>query len=270
MTQSQNELRVSEKRTMMVYRCMAAVLLLCGLYAFGYAAPAAAAGNPVVDPKAHELLTRMADAYRALQSCSMQVEIRTETGGQADVIKGTITFKRPNQALVETTSARGKAKAVADGKFIYIVQSQNPKEYAKVATPANNGTISRTIEAAGAGGNGLFPFVVAGYDPYAVVSRNLKSLTILAPDMIDSVRVDVVQVVTEAPNLGDATMTVAIGRSDHLLRRVGILAENNGVAIIETLSGVKSNPTFPDSLFQFTPPAGSKQVTLEQPTLTHS
>jgi outer membrane lipoprotein-sorting protein len=228
---------------------------------FSVAAPA----NPTVDAKAKELLTRMADAYRELETCSQHVELRTESGLQTDIVTGTVSFKRPNDAAVETKSAHGTTTAIADGKFIYVELSQEPGEYLKVPVPSDTGTIFRTIEAGGAAGNGLLPFVVSGYDPYAVVSRNLKSMTLLAPDVIGGVPVDVVQVVTESSGHGDATMTIAMGRSDHLLRRVGILAENGGVAIIETLSDVKVNPSLPERTFHFIPAPGAKQLTTTEP-----
>ena len=212
-----------------------------------------------VDPKARELLTQMTQAYQSLHSYAASVEIVAGAGVAMNKSNSKVSYKKPNLAVIFTQSPSGTFKTIADGKAIYITKPGDKKEYERMPTKDMGGVIAMAIRSGGASATGLFPFVAAGSDPFLMLSRNLKSLTVLKSDTVAGIPVDVVQAVETAPGLQDATMTIAIGHSDRLIRRVGFLS-GDGNAIVETMTDVRVDPALPANLFHFSPPAGAKSI----------
>jgi outer membrane lipoprotein-sorting protein len=198
-----------------------------------------------VDPKARELLVEMTQAYQSLRSYAASVEIVAGAGVSMNKSNSKVSYKKPNLAVIFTQSPSGTFKTIADGKAIYITKPGDEKEYERMTTKDAGGVIAMAIRSGGASATGLFPFVAEGSDPFLMLSHNLKSLSVLKSDT--------------APGLQDATMTIAIGHDDRLIRRVGFLS-GDGNAIVETMTDVKVDPKLPNNLFHFTPPAGAKSI----------
>jgi len=212
-----------------------------------------------VDPKARELLTEMTQAYQSLRSYAATVEIVASAGVTMNKSSSTVSYKKPNLAVIFTESPSGTFKTIADGKAIYITKPGDKKEYERMPTKDAAGVIAMAIRSGGASATGLFPFVAAGSDPFILLSHILNSLTVLKSDTVAGIPVDVVQAVETAPGLQDATMTIAIGHTDRLIRRVGFLS-GDGNAIVETMTDVQVDPPLASNLFHFTPPAGAKSI----------
>lgn len=215
--------------------------------------------SAVIDPKARALLVNMTKAYRALHSYEGNVEIEAGAGANVNSSSSTVSYEKPNLAVVFTKSPSGTFKTIADGKAIYVTKPDDRKEYEQMPDAADPGAIALAIRTGGASAIGLFPFAAAGTDPFILLSRNLKSLSMLDPSTVSGVPVDVVQAVETAPGRKDATMTIEIGRRDRLIRRVGFLS-GDGNSIVETLTDVKVDPVLSSAIFRFVPPPGSKSI----------
>lgn len=234
------------------------VSILAALTGLGLSARADA---PQVDPAAREMLSAMTLAYQRLHSFSARVKIEAGSGASLNSSLSTVVYEKPNLAFVYTKSPSGEFKTVLDGKTIYVTKPSDAKEYEEMPVGSDTAAIALAIRTGGASVIGLFPFAVSGNDPFALIGGHLKSLTTANPDTVNGERVDVVDAVESAPGLKDATMTIAIGQDDHLLRRVGFVS-GDGHAIVETFSDVKVDPKLSPAEFRFTPPAGAKPIPL--------
>ncbi len=212
---------------------------------------------PDIDPQARALMDQMIAAYKGLKSYSGTAELVSTGVSDAIKQKATIAFQRPNQVDVEVTSAQGTAKLVCDGTTLFVRISEFKTQYIKNAAPTSQTAIAGMLQSLGAAGPGLTP-LVAGVDPLPP-GEKLKSLTVGQPETLDGVPVETVIARPEA-GLSEVTITLAIGRDDHLLRGLTLTETRNNdtITLAETHTNVKANPAL--TSFKFTPPPGAKAV----------
>jgi len=211
-----------------------------------------------MDPKARELMDQMVAAYKALDSYSAIVELAGMGAANLPKQRAIIAFKKPNRVNVQVTTSTGTVKLVSNGTNLFVQVSDIKAEYVKTAAPSGEMAIAQLLQSVRASGPGLTP-LVAGASPLEGMADDLKSVSVGPADTVDGVAVETVVGQLEAgPSKG--TITFAIGRDDHLLRRV-VLTSITGqrtVTLTETHTSVKANPA--GMAFIFTPPPGAKAV----------
>jgi outer membrane lipoprotein-sorting protein/peroxiredoxin len=228
------------------------------------APPAAApAATPAVAPAAAAILKRAVDAYAALKSYS-DTETSTVAGanGASQTASMTVTLKKPNKVVVVAKAGGASARIVCNGAGIFAVTSDKPKAYTKQPVQGSVDDVLRAIDASPVPESGVIPILLTRPNAYDLLTSRMSSLTLEPAATVDGVNVDVVQMGLTA-GTQSATVTFSIGSSDHLIRQV--VESSSGNTLTETRSDVVADANLADSLFAFTPPAGSKLAIQTQP-----
>jgi outer membrane lipoprotein-sorting protein len=208
------------------------------------------------DPKARELMEEMLAAQRALKSYSATLEVVASEprGVQKDV--GVLAFKKPSRASVLTKGTKGNTRVVADGRRLFFAFPIDKNRYHKQMLSSR---LSGVVQAIHRGVGKLLASFVLG--------SPLKAFTFVPSSIGPSDRVAGVSVETVGATLPmkegrEDTLTFAIGKRDHLLRRFTHSAKVNGQTGTQTatFSNVRANPPLPSAMFVFTPPPGAKAV----------
>ena len=232
-------------------------------------APTSAAAT---NPKA--VLAQMAAAYQSLKSFTGIVTVQAVINGKPAPVSNTISivFQKPNKAVATVNNGTiDVSQIVADGNNLYAV-SPRDKQYLQQPIPPGADAVA-VLQREGS------MLVGAIVNPVVVVQSfsdpSLKSLILGDPGvggsagMVDGVAVDtIVGVLAPAPGASE-TITLAIGRDDHLLRRVtmdALLPARNDkpaqtYSRTETCTDIQINPTLPASTFAFVPPPGYTRAT---------
>ncbi len=222
--------------------------------------PAASSSTAVVEPKARAAVDRMRAAYRGMTSYSGTIEVAATESFALPSVKAKLRFQRPNRISVVTTERSGTARAVCDGKTLYAVVPDEPKKYLKRPAPAGSQALVTALMESGATGPGLTA-ILAGADPIRQFQRSLKSVRFGEESRIAGTPVETVTIDVEGPQL-QATLTLFIGKNDHLLRRAQFAQKvgSQVLTVTENHSDIRRNPVLPASAFLFTPPRGAKPV----------
>ena len=277
--------------------------------AFVFTAPPGAAvtderpSGADADPAAVALVAKTYAAYHALTSfsCSMEMTLHGPTYGPNGLSiatspvldRATYAIQKPYSALITRTGTAGSSRAVCDGTTLYVTTTEPnggrmrapggihalPDRYLKIPIQDAGGNVAYNLANFGGlpsygGSQQLFvPQAILGWEVMPAAGYDWKLGT---PGEIGGEPVDTVTLREGERNSSDySVLTLAISRSDHLLRRVTNEYHQSGQPVqqeFDTFTSVKANPVLPASLFRFTPPPGSlpvpvaSQLTARQPT----
>jgi thiol-disulfide isomerase/thioredoxin len=215
-----------------------------------------------IDPQARTLLDEMAAAHQALSGLKATVVVRSYGAGSDRGRTITFAFRRPNQAKAAVADRTGPlAQLSADGKNL-IVYSVHNKQYTRQASPAGPDAIAEVLGQTGA----LLPAFLARP---AVLTRVLVRPGVrvarAGAGTVAGVAVDIVTVTSPVTRRGPGlTLSLAVGRKDHLLRRLTESAPGSPAGPkamhTETVTRLKADPALTVRDFAFTPPAGVKKL----------
>jgi len=232
-----------------------------GLAALGLsllaAAPVARAQATKIDPQARTLLDEMAAAHLALSGLKATVVVQDYGAGGAHERKVMLSFRRPSQARVALADRTGPlAQFTDDGKNL-TVYSVRDKKYMRQDPSTGPGAIAEVLGQSGT----LLATLLARP---AVLTRILvrPGVLVAGAGVVDGEPVDVVRVTPPAragsPRM---TLTLSIGRRDHLLRRLAesapASAHGGKMAHTETVTSLTADPRLTARDFAFTPPPGA-------------
>lgn len=217
-----------------------------------------------IDPQARILLDEMAAAHQALTG--LKATLIVEDYGATNPQERTIilAFHRPDQARAAIADRTGPiVQFTTDGKAL-IIYSVHDKQYTRRDPPTGAGAIAEVLGQTQA----LLPTLLARP---AILTRLLVQPGVqvagAGTDTVSGVAVDLVTVTPAArPGTPRLTLSFAVGRKDHLLRRV---TESVPVARTdrktmqfrsamhtETVTKLTADPSLTARDFAFTPPAG--------------
>jgi hypothetical protein len=210
-----------------------------------------------IDPKAHLILNRMQTAYSSMNSLSETVTSEESPSVPHRLVVHTLLkIMRPGDLSITSdskSSRSGSSQVVSDGVHCYVSAPQYPARYLKF-------TVSQSSSAllAAASEGVLSGFTVNLFaNPYAVSAlfsdRNLATLQCARPVKIGGINTDTV-VLTD---LNGVTLTLSIGQSDHLIRRIVAIDPNKPGEFTETYTKILVNPMLKSTDFTFTPPPKS-------------
>ena len=225
------------------------------------AAPMAYAQASKIDPQARILLDEMAAAHLALSGLKATVVVQDYGAAGAQQHKVTLSFHRPGQARVAIADKTGPlAQFTDDGKNL-TVYSVRDKKYMRQDPPTGPSAIAEVL---GQSGTLLATLLARPAVLTRILVRPGVQVAGAGVGIVDGVPVDVVTVTPPAragsPQL---TLTLSIGRRDHLLRRLAesTPASTHGgkVAHTETVTSLAADPRLTARDFAFTPPPGAKK-----------
>jgi len=171
-----------------------------------------------------------------------------------------ITIKRPNKIIVTAYLADGPVKAISDGKYLYTLDVKANK-YTKQKLEKGDSGIAEAILSTGA------PTLETAFllENSSVHLNHIRSLQLGKRRVLFGTEVtDVIMTLDQMGNIPmKATVTYSIGTKNHLLYQSEITASQGrqSRSVIENWVKVEPDPALPDSLFTFSPPAGSHLVT---------
>jgi len=235
------------------------------------AAPMARAQITKIDPQARTLLDEMAAAHLALAGLKATVVVQDYGASAAREQTVTLSFRRPSQARVAIADKTGPlVQFSTDGKDL-TVYSVRDKQYTRQDPPTGPGAIAEVL------GQSRTLLATLLARP-AILTRLLVQPGVqvagAGADTVDGVEVDVVSVTPRVrAGVPRLTLTLSVGRRDHLLRR---LAESVPITRLgrktmqfqsamhtETVTSLKADPRLTARDFTFMPPKGVKKQALQ-------
>ena len=223
-------------------------------------APAAAAAEPSVDPKAAEIVQRMAERIVAAERLSLAGEVAwdvVQADGQTLEFGATreVVLQRPDHLRVDIDLREGgKRRLLYDGKQI-VLQDLEQNVY---ATAPRTGPVDETVEFV-SDRLGI-PVALSEFlspDLPKLLSERLDSASYVGESTIDDVRCDHVALRNEV-----AGMQLWIGQEDSLPRRITITyeQEDGRPQFRARLTEWDLSPRIKDSTFAFDPPKGAEKI----------
>jgi len=226
-----------------------------------------------IDPQARTLLDEMAAAHQALSGLKATVMVQDYGAGADREQTITLAFRRPNQATVAIADKTGPlVQFSTDGRNL-IVYSVHAKQYTRQDPPSGPDAIAEVLGQS----RTLLPTLLARP---AILTRLLVQPGVqvagAGTDTVDGVAVDVVTVTpavrARTPRL---TLSLAVGRKDHLLRRLteSLPVSHAGPKTMQFQSAMhteivtrfKVNPALTARDFAFTPPSGVTKTAQQAP-----
>ncbi|MBM4046530.1 MAG: DUF2092 domain-containing protein [Planctomycetes bacterium] len=233
---------------------------------------------PGIEPKAAEVLRRVADHFRALQSLQVNVTIaidmKAEGLDQHMSVECAIALQRPNK--VSTLVTKGMlgmegVSVVCDGRKLYMFLPIL-KQYTVADAPADMaGIFSESAKHGRAGpmASHSVDFMFTGR-PYEEVVKGIRSAQYVGLEEAEGVKCHHLKY-SDAQS--DWDLWVQDGDSPCPLRMAGDMSRTK-LPALERLPALKdmkmettiryanwaANPALPESTFQFTPPADAKEV----------
>ena len=223
-------------------------------------APAAAAAEPSVDPKAAEIVQRMAERIVAAERLSLAGEVAwdvVQADGQTLEFGATreVVLQRPDHLRVDIDLREGgKRRLLYDGKQI-VLQDLEQNVY---ATAPRTGPVDETVEFV-SDRLGI-PVALSEFlspDLPKLLGERLDSASYVGESTIDGVRCDHVALRNEV-----AGMQLWIGQEDSLPRRITITyeQEDGRPQFRARLTEWDLSPRIKDSTFAFDPPKGAEKI----------
>ena len=220
----------------------------------------------VIDPVAHDYLTRMVGSYRKLTSFSCTIHLPSLTA--------TLLAKRPNRVVVSTSDeqvdhalAYPISRAVSDGFHYFAFSPRDRTRYLRQPLDPDEKVIGRAITAVTLGC--VLRNLLGGNDPIQDVlstdpSSHLQSLTCSGSGSLDGVPIETITAVLVGQGHEEGRLTFLIGREDYLLRRFTISASHSdgtlAIVRVENYTHVTANPLLPQKVFTFTHSPSAKSV----------
>ena len=222
-------------------------------------APAAAV-EPSLDPRATEIVQRMAERIATAAQFRLDGEIAwdvVQSDGQTLEFGATreLVLQRPDHLRVDIDLREGgKRRLLYDGKQV-VLQDLEQNVY---ATDPRTGPVDEVAEFV-SDRLGI-PVALSDFlspDLPRLLSERLDSASYVGESTIDGVRCDHVALRNEV-----AGMQLWIGQSDSLPRRIAITYEDEEgrPQFRARLTGWDLSPTVKDSTFAFDPPKGAEKI----------
>ncbi len=225
-------------------------------------------GLPTRAQDAQSILSRVAAAYKNAKSYEAQTTI-TETrqmGGQQQKRTTTRTtrFKAPNK-MVTIVQGSENMQIYSDGKTMYLY-SPKEKQFMKMPAPTS-------FNQPGSGAMGAGDPSQLGAQLRAILGANAKKL---ADRNVGGKPMFVLQS-TQSGQSQDGkssfkmTATAYIDKATYLVRQIvldGTQTQGNqklAQTVTVSFTSQKINPSLPDSLFVFKPPAGARERQMQAP-----
>jgi outer membrane lipoprotein carrier protein len=190
-------------------------------------------------PSTDAILRATARTYEAVRSiqADFEQELRNPLLGRTTRSRGTLYQRQPDRFLMQFSDPDGDV-IVSDGQFFWLYY---PSVDARQVIRAPRGP--------------------QGLDMHSQFIGDPASRFTATPHGTEMVRGRSAHVLTLVPReaLGYRSLKVWIDSDDHLVRRFELTEETGNVRRFE-LSNVVVNPSLPDRLFQFTPPAGAQVI----------
>jgi peroxiredoxin/outer membrane lipoprotein-sorting protein len=225
-------------------------------------------GAAAVEPQARALVEAMRAAYAKLRTYRGEVSVITTGAPGLPESRATLFYEKPNRIAVTATTREGIERAVCDGKNLFATRAGEPAKYVKRAAPTTAQALVGALAEADVAGPGLAA-ILSGGDPLAQFGASLKSAKVLPDEkrVVDGVPVDVIvaEIARDDGRGGTAaraTLTLSVGRQDHLLREAAFAQPfgKQTVTITETHTKVSPDAVVPAGTFAFTPPRGARPV----------
>jgi outer membrane lipoprotein carrier protein len=186
------------------------------------------------------ILRATARTYERVRSMQAEFEqqMRNPLLGQTTRSSGTLYQRQPDRFLMQFSDPEGDV-IVSDGEYFWLYY---PSVDARQVIRTPRGPQGLDLHAQFIG-DPVRRFEATSHGREAVRGRDAHVLTLVPREP-----------------MGYRTLKVWIDAEDHLVRRFELTEENGNVRQFE-LRDVVVNPSLPDRLFQFTPPAGAQVIT---------
>jgi outer membrane lipoprotein carrier protein len=186
------------------------------------------------------ILQATARTYERVRSMQAEFEqqMRNPLLGQTTRSSGTLYQRQPDRFLMQFSDPEGDV-IVSDGQYFWLYY---PSVDARQVIRTPRGPQGLDLHAQFIG-DPVRRFEATSHGREAVRGRDAHVLTLVPREP-----------------LGYRSLKVWVDAEDHLVRRFELTEENGNVRQFE-LRNVVVNPSLPDRLFQFTPPAGAQVIT---------
>ncbi len=199
----------------------------------GSVAPAATA------PDAAAILRRAEQVYSGVRSMEADFTQNVDVPllGQSTRSQGKLYHRSPDRFLMQFSDPRGDV-VVADGRHLWMYYpSVDARQVMRTTMAAAGGQVDLHRE-----------FLSNTTERYNAVLSGQEPVGGSTADVI---------VLTPRTRSGYRQVRIWVDREDALVRRFEITEENQSVRTLD-LRNIRRNPTLPDRLFDFTPPAGAQ------------
>jgi outer membrane lipoprotein carrier protein len=199
----------------------------------------AAAPATATTPDAAAVLRRAEQVYSGVRSMEADFiqNVDVPLLGQSTRSQGKIFHRSPDRFLMQFSDPQGDI-VVADGRHLWMFYpSVDARQVMRTTMAAAGGQVDLHRE-----------FLSNTTERYHAVLAGQESVGGRATDVI---------ALTPRTRSGYRQVRIWVDREDALVRRFEITEENESVRTLE-LRNIRRNPTLPDRLFQFTPPAGAQ------------
>ena len=198
-----------------------------------------------VDPSAQRTLNQMVAAHQALAAFSCKVRVDAVSEKRRETTTASVAYQKPNRIRVEVQrSGKPALLYLSDGVTRLSAGRATKLE------GGEKGLISALSEASFLIAPAFLYLVSRSAPVSMLLPGSLKLLTFGTALELDEVAVVVVaaEIVTRS---GSAHLTVAMGKEDHLLRKLSVETafENENLSLMELYSSVKANPVLEKSVF---------------------
>jgi outer membrane lipoprotein-sorting protein/peroxiredoxin len=210
------------------------------------------------DPEVQSVISKVAGAYRDLNSFSATLELSQGSGQAAQKVTSKIVLQKPNHVAATITVSGSTKHFVADGTNYYLDTAGDTKSYTKGKAADFTASVDALASSRGCG-VGLLPILLTSkQSEQQIIPGKPTSLKKLADVTVDGSACDVVQAVLGAADR-QMDYTFSFGKADHLLRKLAICPHKDGAepGVVETYSGVTTSPTVTPDTFKYVPAPGA-------------
>ena len=200
-------------------------------------------------------------AFSANFRVTLEERKRGKSGVQTAL--GDIAFVRPGKSRLNGQLIDGtEILVVCDNQFRYRLSDKTPLIYLKDVVTPGDPALAQAIHDANVFGSPTFlEFTTSPQALIHLFVNKPRAYSLGAEEELDGV--DCSLVIVEVPTSNSevsGVFTFAIGKKDHLLRRMEMIFgdEQNGLKLTEEFDEVKANPELDPKIFVFSPPAGFK------------
>jgi outer membrane lipoprotein-sorting protein len=217
--------------------------------------------------RAQEILQECAKTHLKLAgfSANFRVALEERNKGKIGVQNalGDVAFQRPGKSRLNAQLVDGTdVTVVCDNQFRYRLSSKFEGYYLKDSVTPGDAALAQAIHDGNAFGSPTFlEFTTSPQALSHLFVSKPRAYTFGPEEELDGVRcyLVMVEVPTSSPGVS-GRFTFAIGKNDHLLRRLEMIFgdDQNGFTLTEEFDDVKANPALEPAVFVFEPPNGMK------------